>query len=340
MAINPVFLGHGIFAEYGIKDALRRFERYGAAPGSPQPTWDLRIERFVQALQDMEVATLWLQLFSRGPKKFDDVGEESYGHRKTLLSKLASANIKWVGWGYTSGKNWQRDKEWISELKNDLGMSAYVIDAEPGNKIYWHPDFPDDPDKKLPDIWKLADFDKFTDAVSTLFGKDNLALSTWPVLQIQNEPAHDLPVIDLMKIAAPKVCLFAPQAYWMNYPGRVHYETLGYDKHDYPPENPESFVRLVIQSWKDAGIVNPLVITGQAYWGEGSSPSKSTMSAKVKYFTEHFHGWNQILGFNWYHAGMANTDAKGSMSDKMIEHIKAAHLGGRPYLQPQDSAVA
>jgi hypothetical protein len=334
MAINPVFLGHGIFAEYGIKDALQRFEKYGAAPGSPQPTWDQRIERFVQALQDMEVATLWLQLFSRGPKKFDDVGEETYGHRKTLLSKLSSANIKWVGWGYTSGKNWQRDKDWISELKNDLGMSAYVIDAEPGNKIYPNPEFPKDRQKRLPDIWKTDDFERFTDAIGALFGKDNLAVSTWPVLQIQNDPAHGLPVIDLMKIAAPKVCLFAPQAYWMNYPGRTHYATLGYSEQDYPSKDPASFVRLVIQSWKDAGITNPLVITGQAYWGEGSGLSESTMSAKVKYFTENFRDWNRILGFNWYHAGKVNTDVDGSMSDKMVGYINAAHLGSKPYLQP------
>ena len=50
------------------------------------------------------------------------------------------------------------------------------------------------------------------------------------------------------------------------------------------------------------GIANPLVITGQAYWGEGA-PTKSVMEEKLGAFATGFQEWGKIIGFNWWHAG-------------------------------------
>jgi hypothetical protein len=192
-------------------------------------------------------------------------------------------------------------------------MQAFVIDAEPE-------------EAKGKDVWTSADFTTFVTGVNGLFGTDNLALSTWPCVQLREKSVRAL-----MKIAEPLVCLFAPQVYWMDYPGNVHYHTLGYSMTEYPPHDPVAFVRMMIRAWTDAGFVKPLVISGQAYW-ENSSPSRSVMSLKADQFAQHFADWNQIMGFNWYHAGKGDdSNAEGSMSDAMVTAIKTAKLGAKPY---------
>ena len=318
MAINQAFCGHGIYAEYGMSAALKRFERYGAAPGSPAPTLDQRIDRFVQAPKDMEIATLWLQLFSRTATKFDSI-EPNASLRRKLLAKLAAADIDWVGWGYCAGYQRERNKTWIRELRDELGLTAFVIDAEPGNLVV--------PDPNNPyDEWEESAFDEFVDHARGLFGKNNLAISTWPVLLLQED--HN--AVRLMQRVADRVGLFAPQAYWMNHPGKPHYDQ-GFKEEDYPKGDPKAFIRLVIDSWRQLDIHNPLAITGQAYWGEANCPPKDKMDAKVDDVATHFTGWDRIVGFNWYHAGGANTDQKGSMSDAMIKSIAREHLGHKPY---------
>jgi hypothetical protein len=307
MAINKAFLGHGIFTEYSIMNALGRFKNYGG--GAPAVTPNEKIARFVAALQDMDVRNVWMQIFTRNQKfDTDPAGAQT---RKDLITALTNANIAWAGWGYCGGAHAQRDLGWIGQFKNDLGMQAFVIDAEP---------------EEGKDIWTPADFTTFVTGVNQLFGTDNLALSTWPCVQLRENS-----VSDLMKIAEPLVCLFAPQVYWMNHPSNVHYNTLGYSKADYPPHDPVAFVRMMIRAWKDAGFTKPLVISGQAYW-ENGSPSRDAMNQKADRFAGHFAEWNQILGFNWYHAGKGDDSiSEGSMSDGMVTTIKAAKLGAKPY---------
>jgi hypothetical protein len=48
----------------------------------------------------------------------------------------------------------------------------------------------------------------------------------------------------------------------------------------------------------------------------------------------------EIAGLNWYHAGNANTDASGAMSDAMIETIGAANLHQKPYAAPAPAEAA
>jgi hypothetical protein len=309
MAINKAFLGHGIFTEYSITNALDRFKHYGG--GAPAATPADQIARFVTAMKDMDVRNVWIQIFTR-QQKFD-MDAASTQLRKDLITALTNANISWAGWGYCAGANATRDLGWIQQFKSDLGMQAFVIDAEPE-------------EAKHKDVWTTEDFTNFVSGVSNRFGVDNVAISTWPCVQLRENS-----VKTLLKAAEPFVCLFAPQVYWMDYPSNVHYHTLGYSMADYPPHDPVSFVRMMIRAWADAGFTKPLVMSGQAYW-ESTSPSKAVMNLKASQFANHFADWTQILGFNWYHAGKGDdTNATGSMSDEMVATIKAARLGAKPY---------
>jgi hypothetical protein len=317
MAINPAFLGHGIFSEGSVKIILSRYAQYQSQNGGqPQDN----IDRLVMALKDMHVASVWIQLFSRSGEF--DTGNEAL--RKSLITKLTQAGILWAGWGYCAGVNAQRDLGILAGLKAKLGMTAFVIDAEPGNAVIPNPA---DPNHPLPDLWKVADFDQFVVGTVALFGRDNVAVSTWPVLKLQDTANN--PVIQLMRTAAARVCAFAPQAYWMTFPNHHHYDA-GFDQAKYPPNDPSSYVRLVIDSWEQLGIITPLVISGQAYWGEGS-PTQAVMEAKAASFIANFADWNRIIGFNWYHGGGNNTAAEGSMSDAMITSIITNDLSKKPY---------
>ena len=310
MSINKAFLGHGIFTEYSINNALERFKTYGG--GAPATTPAQKIARFVTAMKDMDIRNVWIQIFTRG-QKFD-MDAPSAQLRKDLIKALGNANIAWAGWGYCGGVNATRDLTWIKQFKHDLAMQAFVIDAEPEEENH-------------KDVWTTADFTTFVTGVNQLFGTDNVAMSTWPCVQVREKS-----VKTLMKIAEPLVCLFAPQVYWMNHPSDPpHYSTLGYSAAEFPPHDPIAFVRMMIRAWKDAGFTKPLVISGQAYWTP-TSPSQAKMNEKAEQFARHFADWNQIVGFNWYHAGTGEDSVpEGSMSDAMVNSIKSAKLGGKPY---------
>ena len=330
MAINEVFLGHSLFTELTLQNVLDRYGSYQSP--NPHPAPRDAIDQFIYAIQDMRIANVWIQLFSRPHSDSpDDLGECDPGSqtRATLIQRLGENNINWVGWGYCAGKYWQKSLTLLQRLHNDLNMSAFIIDAEPGNAIYANPQ---DPKHPLPDLWADADFDTFTSKVMLEFGNDNVALTTWGVLQTQDDPGHGVPLVALMQKAAPRVAAFIPQAYWQSYPGPLQWNSCGLSKTDFPPDDPVSFVRLVIKAWSKLGFTTPLIIAGQAYWSsDEGTPPKATMNDKVHAFTTNFADWPQILGFSWYNAGAKNTSAEGSMSKDMISTIMAAKLG--PYKQ-------
>jgi hypothetical protein len=320
MPLSKALVGHGIFTEYSVNNALGRFARYGAPAGAPAPTDAQRIDRFIHALKDMGISTVWMQLFTTNHADVELMdGPDHRGLRSALIAALNQAQIAWAGWGYCAGANSRRDVDLIAKFRDDLHMKAFVIDAEP------HDDG---------DVWTATDFDTLTAKVNGLFGAENLGLSTWPVLQLQDSATN--PVIKYMQIAAPRVGVFAPQVYWMDFPGDVHYAQFAYDK--YPRADPVAMTRLVIDAWQGYRLGQPLVITGQAYWQlakirkEGGTPSAESMAAKIYQFAKHFTSWSQIVGLNWYHAGLsANTELSGSMSDEMVAQIAAGQFGARPY---------
>src|SRR5690242_4967905 len=122
MAISKAFCNHGLFTEGSVTVALGRYRKAGSAP-SPSDG----IDEFVSALKRMHITNVWIQLFSRG----GDIDKANPALRLALIARLKQENIPWAGWGYCAGKNAQRDLQLIKDLRSDLGMSAFVIDAEP-----------------------------------------------------------------------------------------------------------------------------------------------------------------------------------------------------------------
>lgn len=325
MAINPALLGHGIFTEYTVMHALKRFSTYVSQnPANPEPADN--IDRFINALRDMHISNVWIHLFSRGIDKEDEEGG-SPEQREQLIKKLNAAHIPWAGWGYCSGETRDADLNLIKKFKANpkIIMRTFVINSEP---------------HKVDDKWPDNTFEPFVIAVKEEFSKNDIAISSWPVLYMhEDDHAHTL-----MKAAAPHVSAFAPQAYWLNKPIPENYSD-GYTEHDYPKHDPIAFVRLCLDDWSkylskwkhdDPRVTAELIISGGAYWGSDHSLDRTGMEGKLDNVVRSLTAaqWNRMIGFNWYHAGLPTMDIqKGSMSDNMIISIAANRLHLKPYKQ-------
>jgi hypothetical protein len=296
MAINKAFLGHGIFLELLPIKGLRRYAKY-KQPLPPNPSTAALVGKFIEAVNDMNMSSVWVELFSR-PGTLDKDGK---GGTKELVAGLKAANIAVVGWGYCHSKSSMRDLDLAKQLCTDYGIDAFVADVEPGNVVGG---------KK--DTWKPDDFVTLMKGLNDHFKKDNLAVSTFAHMGLHPDAR------DIMKLATSLVCMYAPQIYW--------------NKRD-----PVTYAKDSIASWSTAGITTPLVATVQSYWELGEkTPGRKAMEGRVAKFVSDFPDseWKKLIGLNWYHAGNENSAQTGGMSDPMIKTIADGQLQKKPYKQP------
>ena len=182
MPLHASLKGHGTFV-YNAKNTLERFKDLsGARPG------------LLKAFKAMGFTSAWIRLFGVA-------GAVTHAPTEELIKTLRDGGIRLAGWGYCHGADWQVDLSRSIDQSDRYDLDAFIADIEPGNST-----------SMGRTKWTRPDFKKYLDGVVAHFGKDNIAVSTWPVPKIQD--AFDL--VELMKIAAPKVAMFAPQAYWMS----------------------------------------------------------------------------------------------------------------------------
>jgi hypothetical protein len=206
MAVHPAFLGHGTFcylpdetmrhyqnypaaleSESGFLDRVKRFLNLAPPPAPPDPAG------FVRAVKDMSMSNVWVRLFGLE-------GAMNPGPTRQLLDALKSANINVAGWGYCHGRDWQAELNLAIHQSQTYGLTAFVADIEPGRLL-----------GGTKSRWQIDDFGHFVDGLVHEFGRDNVGVSTWPVLKIQD--SVDFPSVALMRHVADRVAMFAPQAY-------------------------------------------------------------------------------------------------------------------------------
>jgi hypothetical protein len=301
--INAAFLGHGMFLEYSPITTLQRYAAYDGADPIGATTVQL-VQRFIKAMQDMHVASVWIQLFTAS-----GVLDSGSGGTSELVAGLKQAGIEFAGWGYCYSGNAATDAGLAKHLCQQYGINAFIADVEPGNTVHGGPD-----------TWQPTAFNNLIAGLKGTFGKDNLGISTFGSLIGHQDAAA------IYKLAINDVALFAPQVYWYT-------------------KAPVAYMQQCIASFRQAGIGNPLVGTAQAYWeiDKNGGVSRPTMETQVNTFATNFADWGKLIGLNWYHAGNANTDASGAMSDAMITSIAKARLDQKPFATPaavDGSAVA
>ena len=217
-----------------------------------------------------------------------------------LVQALQDAGIAVAGWGWCQGNNVDVEVELALTALNDFGLDHYVADIEEGvNNAHW----------------TTTEVKKFlTQLRASLPDESQVGVSSFGFI-----PWHKP---ELMKAANDLVDFFAPQVYWFFHPTTKVLNAMGVSASDYPLDDAASYARLCIKAWRKY-VTKPLVLTGQAYWGETPSYTRGEAEAKVEEFLAGFDKWNQLQGFNWWHAGGAGQDA---MSFAMYEAIRAARL--------------
>src|SRR5262249_12132033 len=125
----------------------------------------------------------------------------------------------------------------------------------------------------------------------------SLAVSTFPMID-WHEP-------DVMAPAKRFADAFAPQIYWFNFPNsRMVSEFHRPDGSRYLVNLASEYAELCLDRWRSfLGSDNkPIVMTGQAYWGEGSF-TKEQAQSKMLSFLNQWSGHSRIAGLNWWHFG-------------------------------------
>ncbi|MGY8704627.1 hypothetical protein RAD16_02640 [Bradyrhizobium sp. 18BD] len=187
--INRAFLGHGMFLEYGPLRTLNRYANYG---GGTATTLDEKAARFVKAMQDMHIGSVWIQLFTASGTL-----DNGSGGTRELVAALKQANIACAGWGYCYSQNAATDGDLAKQLCNKYGIDAFIADVEPGNPVHGQPDH-----------WQTQPFKNLMASLKATFGKDNLGMSTFGNLNGHPDAAA------IYRLAVNDVAFYAPQIYW------------------------------------------------------------------------------------------------------------------------------
>jgi hypothetical protein len=97
----------------------------------------------------------------------------------------------------------------------------------------------------------------------------------------------------------------------------------------YAANNAAEYAELCLDRWDKLMGATPksIVLTGQAYWGEGKPPfPKAAAEAKLEEFLAGWSRFNRVTGLNWWHFG-----GEQAMSHRMLEDIVSAGLKSKPY---------
>lgn len=247
------------------------------------------------ALKECDMQHAWVRI--HGAAKPEPVSPTV-----NLIAALKQAGIGVAGWGWCQGDNVGVEAELALTTLNEFGLEHYVADVEDG--VHGA-------------NWTSTEVRKFFDALREALPDSQLGLSTFGFI-----PWHKP---QLMKAAEPFVDFFAPQTYWFTFPTQKILKAADVDVSEYVLNNAASYARLCIEVWQEV-VDKPLVITGQAYWGEAPGFGQGTAAAKLSQFTDQFDAWQELQGLNWWHLGGKGQDA---MSFGMFQALRTAKLNDR-----------
>ncbi len=217
-----------------------------------------------------------------------------------LIGALRKAGIKVFIWGWCQGEGQlDKDIENAADAIAKFSPDGYVADIEQGVSGA---------------EWTQKGIKKFLAATRTELGGKPLILSTHGFI-----PYHEP---ELMQAADPFVDAFAPQVYWFWFPSKRMFSEPG-AKGPYKTNNAAAYADLCLDVWRHI-TDKPIVITGQAYWGEIQSWTRQDAEKKLQEFATGFNRYGEIAGLNWWYlAGSA------AMSPAMETLIAAADFQAR-----------
>ncbi|MDH7973284.1 DUF2272 domain-containing protein [Sphingomonas sp. AR_OL41] len=270
-----------------VYDAAATIKDYGSAAN------------IAAAMKRAQMSHAWLRIHGTNPHDAATIAVT-----RGLISAIQAEGINIAGWGWCQGIDPAADAKMALKALADHGLSDYVADIESGHNNA---------------LWTISEIQTFCAAVRKGL-KGGFALSTFALID-WHEP-------QLYRAAADYVDAFAPQIYWFNYPdAKMAQQFHRPNGASYPLDDPASYADLCLDDWTAMlhGKLKPLILTGQAYWGE-SKFSQASADAKLSAFLTNWHDHNRIAGLNWWHFG-----GGAGMDHAMIEAITAAKLGSKVY---------
>ncbi len=221
---------------------------------------------------------------------------------QALIDGLRAAGIAVAGWGWCQGDDPRAEAGAALRELATYGLTDYVADIEHGHAN---------------SVWTVAEVELFCKTLRKTL-KGSFAISSFALID-WHEPY-------LMTAAAPYVDAFAPQIYWFDYPNKTMVGRFKRpDGTSYTRGDPGSYADLCLDRWRlvSGQTTRPLVLTGQAYWGESGFEQREAED-KLRAFLKTWDGHGGIAGLNWWHFG-----GRDGMSHAMLEAITNAELGRR-----------
>ena len=250
-------------------------------------------EAVASAVKDLDMQHAWVRI--HGVREM-----HAAEPTRSLIGALQSEGIEVAGWGWCQGEDVRRESRLAVSALNRFGLMHYVADIEQGvSNANWTED----------EIEKF-----FLGLKEGLSDQAQVALSSHAFITWHGP--------ELMKAADPYVDYFAPQVYWFWFPSAKMLKAMGFSKSEYAVSDPGSYIRLCVRLWRDV-TRKPLIVTGQAYWGEAQDFTREVAEEKVEQFINGFEEWGSIQGFNWWHLGGKAQDA---MSFSIYNKIREAQI--------------
>lgn len=220
-----------------------------------------------------------------------------------LVEELRKQGIAVAGWGWCQGESVSVEVELALTALSQFGLEHYVADLEDGERGA---------------DWTPAEVRAFFGSLRQSLPSAQIGVSSFGFIAT-HKPR-------LMQEAEQFVDFFAPQVYWFNHPTLKILKAVKATPSQYPLNNAVSYARLCLDAWRNV-VKKPLVLTGQAYWGESvDGYTQATAEAKLTSFLTNFDGWGELQGLNWWHLGGRGQKA---MSFGMYQAIKGARLNGK-----------
>lgn len=246
----------------------------------------------VGALKDMRMSHVWLRAHNKN-------GLWKKGPNQKIADACRQGGLSVGVWGWCDGNNVSRD------LRNaNAAIAAYS------------------PDIYIADIEHKVGGANWSVSAARMFGSELRASNRDLPLAVSSFGYIDWHLPEIMTALDTYVDYFAPQVYWFWYPNqRMINQTTGIS--GVQKKKPADYARLCLHHWKKA-VTKPLILTGQAYWGEATGWTQSVAEGKLGQFLSEFDSYDQIVGLNWW----SFADSK-AMSASMAKAITRAALDER-----------
>ncbi len=260
---------------------------------------DFAIERFgsaegvADALKAMGMSHAWLRVHNKnGPWHPDG--------NMALAQAFRVAGIHVGVWGWNDGNDVDQDTANAIAAIDRYDPYTYIADMENGVNGA---------------SWTVSRATRFATAVKEHLDGKPLVVSSFGYI-VAHEP-------ELMAAMDGIADFFAPQVYWFNFPRASMLPADDPALSGLPTDNAAAYAKVCLHHWRKF-VTKPLVLTGQAYWGEAEGWTQAKAERKLEQFLDQFDQYDEIVGLNWW-----NLADPSAMSARMRSMIAAARLGDK-----------